>query len=292
MNGRTVGRRSRRRLLRPGVTLAALSVCILAIAGSAQVALATGCGQPDHLAFTGQPPTNLKLTDSFSVSVTVFDACGGVVKGAKDQVSLVLNAPVTPGGGALSPAAPSVQPASGVATFTGLQITATGTLYTLTASSGSLSPVASTPVSVFNFFGSCANGCGTSDSSGDSVTLQLPTSLSGNAGVALNAVSVTCGSSSSLGPIFIVQPPARSGSDPFDIPVTLVISRFYVNTIGVANIVVCKNNAQLTLSQLPKCPKKGAPTTACVVSQNADNAGNGLIRIRINSKDPFGGGFG
>ena len=112
-------------------------------------------------------------------------------------------------------------------------------------------------------------------------------------GLSLNAGSTaTCNGLAVLGlsSAFTVVPPP--GHTAYDIPVVLTINKRGLQGVGVSNIVVCKNSGPGTdLSQLGKCPKKGAPTSPCVVSQTSSNAGDAVIKMLINSTDPGGGGF-
>ena len=278
-----------------GVTLSATDAEAGATGSSAAFDVAPGAA--DHVAFTSQPPANVQTNTGFATTVTVLDRWGNVATGAAGTVALQLNSPtstVLGGVGAtLGPAgSTSVAANQGIAAFTGLTVDTTGTGYTLSAAYTGATGAQSAPFDAFDVLGTCpTTGCQASNAS-TQVNVQPPRGQTGQVGVGLNPASTTCGSLSSLGSLFIVKP---LFDDPnFDITVTLTINRFYLNGIGVANIGVCKNLVAggTTLSPLPDCPKKGAPTGACVVSRTSSNAGDAILTIVINSVDPIGGGFG
>lgn len=96
--------------------------------------VATSVGSPAKLAFL-QGPSNAAAGATITppVTVAVEDASGNVVTSDNaDQVSLAIG--TNPAGGTLS-GGTAVTVASGIATFSGLSISAAGTGYTLTASS-------------------------------------------------------------------------------------------------------------------------------------------------------------
>ncbi|QSQ25269.1 hypothetical protein JY651_10210 [Pyxidicoccus parkwayensis] len=103
-------------------------------------------GAASKLAFTTQPANvTAGATFSTSVKVTVQDAFGNVVTTPSINVGIVIGN--NPGGATLGGTS-TVATASGVATFSNLTLSRTGTGYTLVASSGTLPAVASTAFDV------------------------------------------------------------------------------------------------------------------------------------------------
>jgi hypothetical protein len=97
-----------------------------------------------QLAFTVQPATPITAGTPFSVQVTAQDAQGGTVTSFNGNVTLGIGA--NPGGITFAPV--TVAAVGGVATFPNVTITTTGVGYTLSATSGSLTPATSTPFDV------------------------------------------------------------------------------------------------------------------------------------------------
>ena len=123
------------------------------IASAPRLALATsppfdlaGYGPPRKLAFiTAVPVSNPGAMITPSVEVAVMDSVGNIVFTATEPVQLALDANsanATLGGTAGKDAV------AGVATFTGLTVSALGKGYVLRATSGSLAPAASRPFAV------------------------------------------------------------------------------------------------------------------------------------------------
>jgi len=254
--------------------------------------IGTGGGEPGRLEFTVQPGDGQVATALPSVEVTVFDTCGNVASNATGEVDLALVQPEDQtfgGGGALDGGTAAVGDVlPGKAIFTGLTVSASGQGYALEATYPNLDTVTSNTFSVYDFYGSCVSGCGTSN-----VTTSITVGgTSGNVALSLRAASTaTCEGLQVVGSAFTVVPPP--GHTAYDIPVTLTINKRGLQGIGVANIVVCKNSGPGTsLETLGKCPKKGQPSKPCIVSQTSSNAGDAVIKFLINSVDPGGAGFG
>lgn len=94
----------------------------------------------DHLTFTtGPTTTNANATINPAIVVTAFDQFGNVATGYNGTITLSVTAstPATGGPGGLSGTNP-VTATNGVATFSGMSMTDTGTGYSLDASDGSL----------------------------------------------------------------------------------------------------------------------------------------------------------
>jgi hypothetical protein len=108
---------------------------------------------PTHLAFLQQPSnTAAGASITPAVTVEVLDGSNNVVSGDNtDQVTVAIG--TNPGGGTLSGTL-TVTVSSGIATFSNLSINKTGTGYTLTASSGSLTGATS---NAFNITAAAAN---------------------------------------------------------------------------------------------------------------------------------------
>ena len=96
-------------------------------------------GTSTKLAVTTQPTSSIAGTN-FTERVSVEDSLGNVVTTSSASISLAMG--TNPGGGTLTCAASSVNASSGVSTFT-CSINKTGTGYTLTATSTSLTAVTS-----------------------------------------------------------------------------------------------------------------------------------------------------
>ena len=119
------------------------------------------------LTFTAQPAVNQNIgakgSAVFSASVALTDAAGAVASNdSTDTVTLAIG--TNPGGGVLSctnPGGLTVTAVSGVASFSGCAITATGTGYTLTASSAT-SPALTGPANAnaFNIVAGAATQLG------------------------------------------------------------------------------------------------------------------------------------
>ena len=116
-----------------------------AIAGAALLAslvpaVASAVGPASQLVFTSQPTTTAHGASIAPVSVSIEDAANLVVTSSTATVTLAIL--TNPGGGTLA-GTTSVAAVSGVATFSGLSINNGGVGYTLGASSGVFSVVAS-----------------------------------------------------------------------------------------------------------------------------------------------------
>ena len=121
-----------------GYTLGATSP---ALTGATSAAFDITAGAPTQMVFTVQPSnTTAGAVITPAVEVTIQDAFGNTVTGATDVVSMAIAA--NPGGGTLSGTS-SVAAVAGVATFSDLSIDLAATGYTLTATSGSLTPATS-----------------------------------------------------------------------------------------------------------------------------------------------------
>jgi hypothetical protein len=304
MKASTAGRPERHRFLLGGAAVGALTICVAALIGSANAASSATCGQADHLVFTAVPD-NVRVNAPFNVTVTIKDACDKAAKSAHDPVTLALTQPPSAdaGGGGTLGGTTQATPSAGVATFSGLTINKSGTGYTLTASYTGLADI-SHVVNVYDDLETCSNSGCTAHASkgGNSVDVSVPNiaqQVGKFLGVGLtdSSVTVQCtvdgttGARTSLGPIFGVAPPP--GHSNADITVTLTINKFYVGTHGIASIIVCMSAVPgVTYTELTSCPPKGTPTEKCIAKQSADNAGNAVIVIKIDSTDPVGGGFG
>jgi hypothetical protein len=300
------GARGRRSAARRGIIVAVLAVCVVTVIGSAHVALAagSGCGQPASIAFTQQPPTSVQVDTSFSVAVTVYDACNGVVKNAKDAVSLSPNGPTFPTGvtGTLG-GTKSNTPTGGTATFGDLTVSPSGIGYSITASYPGLSSVTSGTFTAYDTYKSCSkSGCSAhANNASTAVDVSVPRNPGNDfVGIGLTPSSITISCSLSdgtsitgatLGSAFNVAPPP--GHANADISVTLTISKFYLGANGVSSIVTCTTTDPTTgtYTQLTACPPKGTPTTDCIAKQSSSSAGDGAIIIMMNSTDPAGGGI-
>ena len=98
------------------------------------------------LAFTVQPANAVAgVSIAPAVQVTVQDAFGNTVTGSSASVTVAIG--TNPGGGTLS-GATTVSAVSGVATFSNLSIDKAAAGYTLTASSGALTPAASSAFTI------------------------------------------------------------------------------------------------------------------------------------------------
>jgi hypothetical protein len=305
MRAQNPGRPGQRRFLRRGGAVVVLTVCIAAILGSAHAASSAPCGQADHLVFTSSP-TDVKVSTAFAVTVAIQDACGDLVKGAHNPVTLSLADPASAdaGGGGTLGGTTSTPAAGGIAAFSGLTINESGIGYTLTASYEGVLPL-STAVNVHDTFVSCPNGCNASASNrAGTVAVTVPTGgPAGSLGISLTdpdnaGVTVTCTLSDGttlrdahpLGSIFNVSPPGIHAKA--DITVTLTINKFYVGTTGIASIITCMSStAGATYQQLKSCPSRGTSDVKCIAKQSANKAGDAVIVLKIDS-DPFGGGFG
>jgi len=121
--------RPRRRGFIGAIAGAALLASLVPAVASAVVGPAT------QLVWTSQPTTTAHGASIAPVSVSIEDAGNQVVTSSTATVSLAILS--NPGGGTLA-GTTSVAAVSGVATFSGLSINRSGTGYTLTAASGSL----------------------------------------------------------------------------------------------------------------------------------------------------------
>ena len=98
---------------------------------------------PPKLAFTTQPPSTTQAGSRFAVAVSVEDAAGNVVTSdSTDQVTLGIAAGTGASGSSLRCARNPVTVSSGVADFS-CSINTAGSGYTLSATSGSLTPATS-----------------------------------------------------------------------------------------------------------------------------------------------------
>ncbi|HET9706909.1 MAG TPA: Ig-like domain-containing protein, partial [Gemmatimonadales bacterium] len=119
-------------------TLQVGSGTIVGISGTAGVTV--GADVADHLTFTtGPSTTNANATINPAIVVTAFDQFGNVATGYSGTITLSITAgtPAAGGPGGLSGTNP-VTATNGVATFSGMSMTDTGTGYSLDASDGSL----------------------------------------------------------------------------------------------------------------------------------------------------------
>lgn len=279
----------------------------------------TAAGIPSKIVFSTQPPSLVKTADAFGAGVSLEDSCGNTTGGG-GSLSLGLNQPTAPvagGGGTLTGGGP-VTPTSSTTNFSNLSVSASGIGYTLTATftpaSGPAITADSSAFDVLDVVNNCATACSgdTSDSTSTDLNVTAPDTI-GYLGLSLAGqapAGTTCqlldGSTKALTPLgqsYLVVPPTRpvGTKDYFNIKVQITLLKRALQGIGVSNIKVCKNVADtttgaVTMKQVPLCPspaKKwltnptGAPT-ACIVSQTADNAGDAVITMLINSVDPHG----
>lgn len=247
---------------------------------------------------------------------------------ATSTVNLTLDPPGDPTAGGvgakLNGTIAVVPDSSGTASFTGLSVDTSGTGYTLTATYGSLTTTygslttTSSAFDVFDKLADCTQSCSSDDASSTTLLSVNAPDTSGKLGIGLSTPpgSAPCyltGATSPttqtpIGSAFQISPPARTGgNDPYNIVVTLTLLKGALQQAGVgaSKIIVCKNPspsqlANLTnpppgaLVQVPACPspaKKLLQTGsdfACIVSQTADNAGDAVITMLINSSDPHG----
>jgi hypothetical protein len=260
--------------------------------GGFPVTTLDGSGPPNSVTFSRQPGSGQVATaGNPTAAVTVYDACGSVATSATGDVTVALVPPADPtfgGGTAVLGGTKSVPLSNGVASFTDLQVSESAQGYALNATYGSTT-IGSETFDIFNFYGDCASGCGTSDDTtsitigGTSGTFGL--SLTSESGATCNGLQVVGESSA-----FTVVP--APGHSKADIPFSLIINKRGLQGVGVANIVVCKNSGPGTdLVQLGKCPKKGLSNTACIVSQTSSHAGDAVIKMLLTSEDPGGAGF-
>lgn len=260
------------------------------------VTVGSGGGAPAELEFTTQPADAVETGEQFGVTVRVIDSCGATAAGATGSVDVDLVQPDDldfGGSGTLGGTDTQSVAGTGIATFTDLTVSAAGQGYSLDATysgtDGTVGPEPSEPFDVFDgVFTDCSNGCSHSD---DTTTIALGP-VSGPASLSLKANSTaSCNGLNVLGSAFTIIPPP--GHTAFDIPVTLTIDKPALQGLGVSNIKVCKNEGPGTdLVTLGKCPRKGAPSGPCILSQTSTNAGDAVIRMLINSTDPGGAGFG
>lgn len=105
-------------------------------------------GTATQLVFTTQPSSAATGGTAFSQQpvVTVEDVNGNTVTSSSVSVTLAIG--TNPSGGSLTCTSNPASASSGVATFAGCKINLSGTGYTLTASSGTLTAAISNPISV------------------------------------------------------------------------------------------------------------------------------------------------
>ncbi len=126
-----------------GYTLAASTA---GLTGATSNAFNTTAGTATQLFFTTQPSNTVAgASITPAVIVTARDAFGNTATSFAGAVSVAIG--TNPGGGSLG-GATAVAAVSGVATFSNLSINNTGTGYTLTTSSGSLTGDTSTPFNI------------------------------------------------------------------------------------------------------------------------------------------------
>src|SRR5204863_7843214 len=99
---------------------------------------------PDHLAISVQPPASTSAGTPFGLTVQVRDAYGNLATGSSASVALALNN----AGGATLGGTTTMSASSGVAAFSNLAITKTGTGYSITASSTGLTPATSSSFAI------------------------------------------------------------------------------------------------------------------------------------------------
>ena len=106
-------------------------------------------GTPSRLVFSAQPtnePSAVSIAPA--VQVTVQDSSGNTVTASSASIGMAIGNPGSgPGGGPLS-GTTTLNAASGVAVFSNLSINLIGTGYTLTASSGGITPATSTAFNI------------------------------------------------------------------------------------------------------------------------------------------------
>jgi trimeric autotransporter adhesin len=136
-------------------------------------------GPAAKLAFSQQPAgafTGVAFTTQPRVAIQ--DAGGNVVTTATSNVTLAIGA--NPGSGTLSCTANPVAASAGVASFSGCRINNAGNGYTLTATSGSLTPATSAPFNVVPPPSWVATGAMVARTSNGSLSPAIPASLSAN----------------------------------------------------------------------------------------------------------------
>ena len=108
------------------------------LTGATSAAFAIAPAAASQLTFTLQPTSAVAgVVIAQAVEVTAWDAHGNLATGFAGNVTVAIG--TNPGGGALA-GATTVAAVAGVATFSTLSINKVGTAYTLTASSGALTP--------------------------------------------------------------------------------------------------------------------------------------------------------
>ena len=267
-------------------------------------------GGPTTLAF-GQQPTTTEKNASITpaVTVTAADACGNPASGSVD---MTIGTPDPSGGAALlsgtsSPPIPAPplgtvrRPlVSGVATFSDLSIDTSGVGYRLRASSGSGTPVQSSPFNIVDFL--CeAFPCELVDPENiTSVVVNNPSEpLPAPLGLSVSAAGIpfgddNCGSAQSMGRVVSVVPDSSVSSD-----IILEVTIRYGSQVvpvgtGVPSFRFCANDGPGTdWYEVFNCPDN-SPTledVKCISHRRAAGSADLLITALMSWTDPDWGGF-
>jgi hypothetical protein len=270
----------------------AAAACVAAVL-LALPTLAAGSGPTLQLSFVQQPTDVLlgaPITPPVSLSLTKDG--GTPVPGVTVTVSLAPNA----AGGTLSGKTSAVTDASGIATFTGLSVSHSGTAYQLVAAAQSLTTTSS-PFNVAAILQPCSNGCNfsTADptpSNPTGVQVLVP-SGSGSSTAANTQLEVIldpstptfCGGSPCVGSLVTVIPPSTVGAP-------ILVRLLYDGTITSgrepSTFKVWKTNGTGAPQLVPDCVG-ASPVLPCVSGRRRLANSTLAIEVRFSGPDPIWG---
>jgi hypothetical protein len=275
------------------------------VTGTCRLAFSGG-GQPASTA-AGQPISSGFDSSGSPVAVEVLDGSGQLLTSSTAAVTLAIGS--NPGSGTLS-GTTMVNASGGVASFPGISINATGSGYTLVATSPAITSATSRYFDIWGTLQSCPGASCTGSSASKTTTGTVSTSSASGQflGVGLGGVSFACGGSyqplsdplsfdvlSSAG----VADPSAQFDATLEIDKSVVQSSghpgastwqiCYADTVPFTTRLGTEGTATVGpvtyyTGELPDC--SSSQPAPCVVSRNKDNAGDVVVEF-LASGDLF-----
>jgi hypothetical protein len=208
------------------------------------------------------------------------------------MVTLFIDTTSTPPDETVALSGNAVPAVDGVATFSNLKVSHSGT-FTLRAESSAAASGFSTAFTVWDK--TCNQGDPCKVSKTGSMTAAVDTSATGTYKLSLNADTLDCGDSFNHAPGVVTVESMSAETKVLTITIDKSVVKATPNN-GVTFYQVCyqsetpfkdKNGNMTSLGLLPDCPPMPTPSDApCILSKTKDKAGNMVIMILLPAGDP------